>query len=57
MQIPGLAYRSNGKININPSKRIENLDSLPFPIRDVRTFSNVKGVYANVIAGRGRNSE
>ena len=53
MQIPGLAYRSNGKININPSKRIENLDSLPFPIRDVRTFSNVKGVYANVIAGRG----
>ena len=24
MQIPGLAYRSNGKININPSKRKEN---------------------------------
>lgn len=52
-EIPGLAYRHRNEIKINKTERIENLDLLPFPIRDRRTFSNIKGVYANVIAGRG----
>mgnify|MGYP002866402438 CR=1 FL=1 len=41
------------KSEINKPERITDLDMLPFPIRDYRTFANVKGVFANVIAGRG----
>lgn len=52
-QISGLAYRENGVIKINKANRIADLDVLPFPIRDKRTFENVKGIFANVIAGRG----
>lgn len=52
-EIPGLAYRDNAAIRINEAKRILDLDILPFPIRDQRTFGNVIGRYANVVAGRG----
>jgi len=30
-EIPGLAWTDRGKLRINPPKRIENLDALPFP--------------------------
>ena len=32
-EIPGIAYRKNGKIIKNPQKFISNLDELPFPAR------------------------
>ncbi len=31
--VPGLAYRNNGKILINPNKELVDLDKLPFPAR------------------------
>jgi len=35
-EIDGLAWRDNGSIRVNPKTRwIENLDSLPFPARDL----------------------
>lgn len=52
-EIPGLAYRKEGGIVRNKTERITELDFLPFPKRDIRTFENVKGNYANVMAGRG----
>ena len=52
-EIPGLAYRAGDQIKLNPSERIRDLDILPFPLRDPRTFENVKGDFANVMAGRG----
>lgn len=52
-EISGLAYRDEGTIKINKPERILNLDILPFPLRDCRTFTNIKGAFANVIAGRG----
>ena len=51
--IPGIAYTMNDELIVVPPKRIEDLDLLPFPLRDPRAFSQIDGIKAYMIAGRG----
>lgn len=42
--IDGLAYRENGELRINPHRQlIDNLDSLPFPARDLIDYTTQAG--------------
>jgi anaerobic magnesium-protoporphyrin IX monomethyl ester cyclase len=39
--INGIAYRENNRITVNPPRKlIENLDELPFPLRNRKTYEN-----------------
>jgi len=38
-KIPGIAFKENGKIKVNPVWRAENLDELPFPARRLLKLS------------------
>ncbi|OGS44970.1 MAG: hypothetical protein A2539_04650 [Elusimicrobia bacterium RIFOXYD2_FULL_34_15] len=41
--IPGLVWKENGKININPKIFVENLDSIEFPSWDLIKLSTYRG--------------
>ena len=52
--IKGLSYKINGKIINNPGRPlIKELDSLPFPGRDLFLNETNNTDYGNVITGRG----
>ncbi|MEJ2272558.1 MAG: radical SAM protein, partial [Candidatus Bathyarchaeota archaeon] len=53
-EINGIAFRKNGEVIYNsPRKLIENLDSIPFPIRggEKKTYRGIKS--ASILASRG----
>jgi len=41
--IPNLIYKNDGKIITTPIRRVENLDSLPFPVYDRDVYLAMKG--------------
>ena len=41
--IPNLIYKTDGKIITTPIRRVENLDSLPFPVYDRDVYLAMKG--------------
>lgn len=43
-EIPGLVWKENGKVNINPKIFIEDLDSIEFPSWDLLKLNTYKGV-------------
>lgn len=51
-EIPGIAFKKNNKVFVNPVKRIYDLDSLPFPARDK---VDIKSYYfpGAIATGRG----
>jgi len=51
--LSGIAYRQGDKVNINPPANKENLDSLPWPSRDLLPICFEKTNYATVLASRG----
>ncbi len=52
--IKGLSYKINGKIINNPSRPlIKDLDSLPFPNRELFLNNTPNMDYGNIITGRG----
>ena len=51
--IPGIAYRQNGEICINPPAEKEDIDSLPWPSRDLLPLCLEKTGYATILASRG----
>jgi anaerobic magnesium-protoporphyrin IX monomethyl ester cyclase len=52
--IPGIAYKTSGKIKVNPLRPVEtDLDKYPFPIRSpLREYAFGKK-FATIVAGRG----
>lgn len=52
--IDGLSYRENGKIYQNQDRAlIENLDELPFPVRDQFALHNNRAQYLRICSSRG----
>ena len=53
-QIKGLAYRSDGKVQANPVRPlIENLDSLPFPLRNKQPIAHRGLGICSMLGSRG----
>lgn len=52
-QLPGLAYRQGDRVNINPPASKENINSLPWPSRDLLPICFEKTNYATILASRG----
>jgi radical SAM superfamily enzyme YgiQ (UPF0313 family) len=53
-KIEGLAYRNNGKIRVNPVRPlIENLDSLPYPLRNKRPLAHRGLGICSMLGSRG----